>query len=511
MTTTKAVILEDGEVLSESYLDKYAIKSEGSNKIPSDTFKSSYKGNELIEPLYNIEALAQLLELNTYHYRSVKTKARDIAGIGWSLVPKEDVDNPNQEEKDIGQEFLEKCNPIMTLSEINDKVMVDHEATGNGYFEIIRSEDGERVIGLEHIPAHTVRVHSDMNKFIQIRGKNKVWFKRVGYEKDLDYQTGEYHEKGSLNPKRRATEIMQIKNYTSRSDYYGIPDVVPALSAILGDKERQEYNTSFFDNHAIPAYAVTVTGAELDEETENQIKKFFQQDVKKSNHSTLVLTAKNSDADYDSDPIQFDFQALSTDVKEMSFRMFRQDNRDEILSSHGVPPYRAGITVEGQLGGSSAMESTEIYKQSIVKPKQEVLESRINRFILKEGLDIHDWVFRFSEIDTRDEDKEIERLKTLFDIGYYSPNMLREERGDERIDDPNMDRHFINGNPIDTTEEEASMIMNSMKQLHSRLIDIATKDGGASYPHVDKRSESEKIMDRTKDFDESQRKKNKNG
>lgn len=474
--TTKAIVLDDGEVISQSYLDKYALKEGESKQIPEDTFKDRYKGDGLVEPIYNLEALAQLLELNTYHYRAVKTKARDVAGLGYRLEPAEDIESPSDEQKDIAQEFLNNLNPSKTLTEINDMIMVDHEATGNAFYEIIRNEENE-LVGIEHIPAHTMRVHNDMKRFVQMRGNNKVWFKRYGLENDVHYATGDIEKPNSIDFKNRATEVMQLKNYTSRSDYYGIPDVVPALSAILGDKERQEYNTSFFDNHAIPAYAVTVTGAELDEDTERQIRQFFQQDVKKSNHSTLVLTAKKPEGDYSGEPVEFNFQALSTDVKEASFRMFRQDNRDEILSSHGVPPYRAGITVEGQMGGSSAKESTEIYKQSIIKPKQEMLESRINRFILQEGLGITDWRFRFEEIDTRDEDKEIERLQLLFNMGYYSPNMLREERGEERVENENMDRHFINGQPIDTTSEETRAIMHSMKELHQELIKIATKDG----------------------------------
>lgn len=480
MATTKAIVLEDGEVISKSYLDSYTLKNKGSNQIPSDVFEQKYKGDDLIEPLYNLEALAQLLELNTYHYRAVKTKARDTAGLGWNIVPSEDIEgDASQEQKDIAQKFLTKCNPSHTLTEINDKVMVDFEATGNAYYEIIRNKKGE-IVGLEHIPSHTMRVHSDLKRFVQVRGKDKVWFKLYGFDKDVHYKTGEMSKGNSLKFEDRATEVMQLKNYTSRSDYYGIPDVVPALSAILGDKERQEYNTSFFDNHAIPAYAVTVTGANLDEKTENQIRKFFQQDVKKSNHSTLVLTAKKDEDDMTGDPIKFEFQALSTDVKEASFRMFRQDNRDEILSAHGVPPYRAGITVEGQLGGSSAKESTEIYKQSIIKPKQEMLESRITRFLLYEGLGITDWVFEFEEIDTRDEDREIERLKQLFDMAYYSPNMLREERGDERVENEHMDMHFINGQPIDMSNPEARQVIQSMKGLQKELVNIATKDNKAN-------------------------------
>ena len=469
--TTKAYVLSDGEVISEKHMDKYAIKGDGeSNRMLSDKFEGSYDTEELVKPLYNPEALAELLELNTHHYRAVKTKARDVAGLGWYLKPL--VDNPSEQQKEIAEQFLKNVNPRMTLDEINEQVMVDYESIGFGFYEVIRNKVNE-IVGLEHLPAHTMRVHRDLDRFVQQRGAKKVWFKRFGIEEDIDLHTGQFRQ--SLEDSQKGTEILYIMNYTSRSDFYGIPDIVPSLGALLGERERQEYNISFFDNHAIPAYAVTVTGTDLDEETEKTIKKFFQQDVKQSNHSTLVLTAKKDEGDVNADPIEFKFEALSTDMKEASFRMFRQDNRDEILSAHGVPPYRAGITVEGQLGGSSASESTEIYKQSIISPKQEMIENQINRYLLEQGLGITDWKFKFNEIDTKDYDQEINRLIKLLQNGVYSPNMVLEKLGEERVDDENMDMHYINGQPLGMTNSQQEVVMNSLKNLHQNLMQIATK------------------------------------
>ncbi|WP_373896373.1 phage portal protein [Virgibacillus sp. CBA3643] len=475
MANTKAYVLDDGEVISQKYMDKYATKTEGeSNQIPADAFLNSYSTGGLIAPLYNPEALAELLEINTFHYRAVKTKARDTAGLGWFLEPKEGMEKPNEQQKDKAIEFLDKPHPDMILSEIIEQAMVDFEAIGDGYFEVIR--EGDEIVGISHIPTHTMRAHADMERFQQQRGAQRVWFKKVGLEKDVHMDSGEVTELGGVPEAKRASEVIHIRNYTSRSDYYGMPDAMPALGAIIGDRERQEYNISFFDNHAIPAYAVTVSGAELDEETERQIQKFFQQDAKKSNHSTLVLTAKKDENDYSEEPVEFKFEALSTDTKDASFQMFRKDNRDEILSAHGVPPYRAGITVEGQLGGSSASEATEIYKQSIVNPKQEMLENLINRHVLQEGLEVTDWVFKFKRLDTRDLDKEIDRMVKLFGLAVYSPNMILEKLGEETVDDPNMDKHFIGGQPIDGSNQgQQRVIENSLKELHEKLISIATK------------------------------------
>jgi len=55
--------------------------------------------------------------------------------------------------------------------------------------------------------------------------------------------------------------------------------------------------------------------------------------------------------------------------------------------------------------------------------------------------------------------------------------MIREERGDERIEDPNMDMHFINGLPISAGGQQQQQVIDSVKSLHSELVKVVQKDG----------------------------------
>lgn len=477
----RAYVLDDGMVVSHDYMQKYAVKqAEGSNQLPADAFASEYDATGLVEPLYNLEALAQLMEWNTYHYRAVETKAGDTVGRGWNLLPK--VENPSEEGVEEVKAFLESPHPEETLTEILTKWMMDYEAIGVGYLEMIRDpeinpkEKHVPFTGMDHIPAHTVRAHKDGIRFVQQRGNRKVWFKKIGAPSDVNKETGEIVGLGELDPDVRATEVMVIRNYSARSDYYGTPDILPALGALLGDKQREEYNIDFFENHAIPAYAVTVTGADLDEETEKKIKQYFQKDLKENRHTTLVLTAAGEP---DGQPVEFKFQALSVDMKEASFRLYRKDNRDEILSAHGVPPYRAGIAETGSLGGSTAEESTEIYKQSIINPRQEMVETRINRHILRDAFGVFDYVIKFNDIDTRDENRDVEKYEKLFQMGALTPNKIRELIGEERIEHPLMDMPFVNGLPIEAiwgqVGGQRGELLEAVKSLHRDLIQAVTK------------------------------------
>jgi PBSX family phage portal protein len=493
---SRGIVTEDGNYLPMSTLQKYVEKvAPRESKQIKDSFADLYDPKGLIEPMYPAEVLAGILDLNTYHYRAVKTKANDTVGLGWSLQPKDEEKGHNEAQKKRALQFLEQPHPNQPLGEILKRAAHDYESIGYCAVEIIRTPTGEPLY-IDHIPAQTLRRHRDGVRFCQQRAGKQVWFKMAGSDIDLTID-GRLEKPGSDD--EAAGELFYLYNFTSRSDYYGAPDVVPAMGALLADYERAEYNIDFFKNNAVPAYAVTVTGAEVDDEIEEEIQGFFKNDLKKNRHSTLVLSATKSDMS-DPDPVKIQFEPLAVETKEASFRLFRQDNREEILSAHGVPPYRAGIAIEGKMGGSTAKESTEIYKQSVINPRQAMWENAINRYILQDGFGVTDWVFKFDEIDTRDEKQEVDILERYFRIGGCTPNDILKAQGKDPVDHPAMDWHYINGRPIEgqtmrptqpvrlpfandsdeqdqNIEDEESDLMESVKALHRDLVRVAKGEG----------------------------------
>lgn len=479
---SRAFVTNEGEVIPQSVLERYIKKAEGGeSKQIKDVFDGAYGDSGLIEPLYSPELLAGMLDLNTYHYRACDTKAQDAVGLGWTLKPREESENHDERQRKAAMEFLNKPHPMLTLREIFKRAALDYEAIGYGALELVKDGSGVPV-AIEHIPAHTIRRHRDGLRFAQRRAGKIVWFKHVACGMEL---TVDGRKERPSSPEEAANEIIYVYNYTPRSDYYGTPDVIPAMMAMLADYERAEYNADFFKHHAVPAYAVTVTGAELDEDVEDSIRQYFNTDLKNNRHSTLVMSAEKADA-VDAQDVEIKFEALSVDIKEASFRLFRKDNRDEILSAHAVPPYRAGIAEEGSLGGSSAKEATEIYKQSVINPRQEMWEGIINRHILQDGFGVTDWVFDFDEIDTRDTERETKKHKEYFGMGVYTPNDILRMLGREPVEGvPAMDWHYINGRPLEKADEWGASgqgggyggdrMIQSVKGLHQELVAIAAK------------------------------------
>jgi PBSX family phage portal protein len=493
-----AITTDRGQVVLEHVLSAYTTKeSEQSRALPPDRFGSEYKEHGLVEPIYNPDALARLLEINTWHSRCVYTKAQDVAGLGWGLKPVSGKENPNETEREtLNKLFTEGISGADTLEEMLTEAVVDWEAVGDLYLEVVRegnSADGVPAL-LSHLPSYTVRVHHKGNKFAQLRdARSKVrWFKRFGYAMDVNMETGEEVPLGMLDSSVRASEVIHINHYFARSDFYGLPPAVPAVGAIEGMRALRDYNISFFNNFGVPSYAVYITGEyDLGEKTDavgdpdpngeypivRQIKDHLNE-IKNDPHAPMIIaipSAQNATGE-----VTISFEKLAVEVKDSSFRLYRKDNRDEVIVAHGVPPYRIGIAETGNLGGSTAEDSTGVYKDSVLAPRKQKLASVITNKIIKDGFGFEDWSFWFEDLDTDDEIHDKDIATFMFQHGSMTPNDVIRNFGDrfgiapvENV--PGMDMHYLNWTPLESGVV-AGDVTTAVKELHNRLLNIAIKD-----------------------------------
>jgi len=495
MRTPFGFVTKQGAFIDSDILKAYALK-QGSQQIKEVVFPGTYG---LVTPLYSPDALAYHLETNTYHARCVKTKAQDVGGLGWRLQPLKDED-PSEEQKKIVHDFFDNLDT--PLEDILTEAMIDRESIGQMALELIREDRDPKgkPVGLHHIPVHTIRQHIDEKKFIQIRGIRKTWFKAVGLDDiDINKKDGKEAEAGTIPEEVRANELIWDKIYTPRSDYYGIPDHIPAIGAILGDVSRCDYNVSFFQNYGVPAYAVCVTGdfdpgvpvdANGKEEgavgaaapfkpplqwvIEEQIKTLAE-----NPHSVVTLFVPTAGGDQ-AEKVDVKFEPISVEIKDASFRLYRKDNRDEVLSAHAVPPYRAGISETGALGGSTVDPSDKIYRDSVIAPRQRRLERIINKEILQ-PLEVTDWAFELINLDLSDEERELDMALKLFDSGALTPNDLIRNFGEKLgvtvwKDVPAMDSHYVKGQPIDLDIDIGPDVEDILKDTQKRLIEVVAKN-----------------------------------
>lgn len=464
------IVTKRGRAVRWDEMHRWATKQEsGESKQIDDPFVTEDFQAGIVKPPLDPNVLVQLLELNTYHMRACRTKARDAAGLGWRVTPTtEDTGDSEDEREQLEQFFRGLSNP---LSNSLSNAQYDYESVGWGALELIRDVEGNPV-DLVHVPSHTLRMHKSREKVLQRRGNKKVWFKLAGAgDFHIDFRSGGMLD-SSAPLDRRATEIIWWRNYTQRSDYYGIPDIVPAIGAILGDVSRRDFNISFFENYGVPAYAVFITGdfdpgdPEIDPNTgeegptplERKIEEHFSKLVDEP-HSTLILSIPTTGEMGSTDEkVEVDIKPLSVDVKEASFRLYRQDNRDEVLAAHGVDPYRIGVTETGNLGGTTARTATEIYKESVTEPRQADLEHLINSIVVVSGFGITRWMFELNELDTSDPESDLNLMLKMFEVGAITPIEISRHFADrfgidvDEMSHPALSAHYIDGVPVDLPE-----------------------------------------------------------
>lgn len=467
-TVSAYILTQDGELVDEAVLNGFTVKRdlEGSRKLKPEARGGQTSISGLVPfPFESIENLARLPELNTSLWRSIKALVNDSVGMGWSLEAREGIENPSEEQRDRVLEFLEDCHPEKEFTELLKIMCQDYCSTGNACLELLKHDPLHEPQGLENILITTMKKHRDGKRALHERGNKKVWYRLAGIEEAwLNYETGVFAQE--VPEDKRANELIWIKNHVSTNDYYGVPDFMPAVGAVLGDRMRQEYNIDFFKHFAMPAYAVTVSGTTLDEPTRQQIREYFQKDLKKHRHATLVITAKKDSNSLNPEPIEIKFHPLSVEQKEASFRMYREDNVDEIFTSEGVPPYRAGLVRQGSLGGNVEQGTTEIYKNSVIYPIQWVFINKINTHILWNGFQAFDWTLAFEEIDTKDERHEAEQAALMQVNGWMTPNQAREYLGLPRVEGvPEMDMYYMNGLPLGRAEDVITKRIEHQKAM----------------------------------------------
>jgi len=386
-------------------------KKESSKQLKQEQKFLSQMG--LVNPPFPPSTFLTLLESNPIFARCVRQIAIDVAGLGWSVQLK-DGKKDNTAELERINAFLTHPNPESSFRAVLKELLIDFGSVGWFGLEVIRDKvDG--VAEVYHVPAYTLKVHQDKNKYCQIRNTKKVWFKRFGYEKDITSKDGK-ETSGSAD---KANELIFHKNYYPRSDHYGAPDVLSAIGDVMGAISQRDYNLAFFRNFGMPS-AIIILEGDWDEGAIDVVKSFVKNSTvgTENAHKTLVVTQPEG--------VTFTYKPLTSELpKDASFKGYEQERRSNIMIAYSMPPERIGVRLVGKLGGNVAEEATKIYIEGVVEPLQQDMEEIINEKLLRSEI----YQFKFNDIDLRNYSAEIEQHASMIAHGIEMPNQARTELG----------------------------------------------------------------------------------
>jgi PBSX family phage portal protein len=412
---------------SEEYLNSASARSmgvdnTGSKQInPGSVYRNGYGLFDVITPPYNLYELANYYDASFANHAAIDAKVANIAGLGYSfhvtdktnlaLESREDSTAVDKARKRIERmkielrDWLESLNDDDSITTTMKKMLIDFESTGNGYLEIGRTALGQ--IGyVGHVPATTIRVRRLRDGYLQIIGNKVVYFRNFG-AKNANPVTGD----------PRPNELIHYKSYSPLNTFYGIPDILSAVSSLIGDSLAAQYNIDYFQNKAVPRYIITLKGAKLSGDAEDKMFRFLQTGLKSQSHRTLYIPLPG---DSDNNKVEFKMEPIENGIQEGSFKEYRKQNRDDILIAHQVPISKLGGTDSGI---AAALSQDRTFKEQVARPAQKHLEKIINK-IIKEKTDILE--LKFNELTLTDEIAQSQILERYVRNKIMVPNEARE-------------------------------------------------------------------------------------
>jgi len=496
--------------------------------LESDTW--SALAGQVLDPPFDLLVLTMLSEQNTEMGPCLDAMQVNCDGFGHRLKPRVDLLKAKDDKELLAKIAAERTrltnffayasleHSFMQLRKMRRR---DFEATGNAFWEIIRSASGS-IQSIEHLPAHTMRlVPSDQKatpalvpilelqvdgsveivevkaslrfrRYVQQRDARTWWFRQLGDPRVVDCENGDYvpPEKvadwdGSGNPmppERRASEVCHWALYSGRSPY-GIPRYLGALLSIFGDREAESINFTTFKNNNIPSMIIAVSNGQLTQEAVDRIKEFSESNIQGRNYSKfLVLEAEGAQEGDEPANIKIDIKPLADAQKEDAlFLNYSKENRDKVRRQWRLPPILVGRADD--YTRATADTSRRLADEQVFAPEREDFDDWVNRTLFpRMGIIYHK--FHSNSPNTTDNQALVSMLGGAEKSGGMTPRIGRMILEDVLNQDlPELSEKFDVDIPFSLTMADAVKNMGDPSEVGQavtalKAIDALTGDAG---------------------------------
>lgn len=356
-----------------------------------------------VAPPLDLKELQSCYSESCWHKSCVDAKTDSTIGYEIGLKPSRLVQKdakPNEDQRKIAEDFIGGASPDCPLEFVLKSMQRDYENLGFCTIEVGRNKLSGAPERLWYMPASTTRIHRVLQRVQQTISLDKREFPLYGAE---DRKPGE-------------NEVLRIMVPNFRSAYYGLPDHLSVIGAIIGDIYARNFNLNRFKSRMLTNWAIAFNGT-IGADTREKIKDYFQEALESGDVPDPLLLetgAAGPDAGVK-------FQRLSDEIKDASFVVYRKCNREEISAVHRVPPNK--ITAFGDVKFQTSPEQAEQFRDEVVIPRQRLVEFHLNRLLADLG--ITDWAVSLPTADLTEDLQEAKRAQAMASTGVVRVDEVR--------------------------------------------------------------------------------------
>jgi PBSX family phage portal protein len=358
--------------------------------------------------------------------------------------------------------FLDGCTVGESFTSIRRKMRQDLEVTGNGFWEVLRERSG-RIAQFVYIPTQTMRLLPVDPTYVKVQVPVRsspisvryetlkhrfrafvqcvndtgelVYFKEVGDPRTMSSKSGKYYaNEMELEKKEKgvapATEIMHFRVH-SPSSAYGVPRWIGSLLSVIGAREAEEVNLTYFNNKSVPPLAVLVSGGRLSKDSAAKIRDFIDTEIKgKSNfHKILVIEAEGSDSTGENTgKMKIEIKPLtSAQQSDALFQKYDERNHDKIGFMFRMPRLLRGDIRD--FNRSTAEAALVFAESQVFGPERNEFDFMINRTVLA-SLGFRYWIFRSNAVQVQNPEKLAEMIGSLTGQNVLVPADSRKLAGE---------------------------------------------------------------------------------
>lgn len=456
--------------------------------------------DDTITPPIDRSWLLQIVSCSGELCRDIDVMVANVDGFGHRFVPRIAVDGIDEEtgEPLVDEEtrkavraeriFLDNFFAMAAMGEngkhesfvgLRKRTRKGLEATGDGFWEVIRGPTG-KLLTFRCLRPHHVRLgvadaadtrierkyltqtlegtwewetRTEWHRFrryaqcvVDSRAQETRWFKCFGDPRVLDVETGLWipHESevgpehagptvedfdGQGNPMpwgRRANEIVHFAIHDPASPY-GCARWLGETKAVLGVTAAEEINYSTFDNNNVPSMLVTVSNGSLTDASIARIEEFVKTHIRgQRNYSQFLILEGELAEDAivgESGLPKIDVRQLQdSQIRDVLFGDYTKSRNDNIRSAFRFSSIFTGDATE--VNESSAEQLRRLADEQVFALERDDFDAFVNDAIFPElGIRWHRFVSRTPNVT--DNQELVRILASAERTGGVTPRLSR--------------------------------------------------------------------------------------